>query len=331
MKLFLFISCYLFFDYAYSQSDSISLNIDNKKINPATLLWYNKPAAKWEEALPVGNGRLGAMVFGKTNEERIQLNEDTYWTGGPYSTVKKDGYKSLPEIQKLVFEGKSIQAHNLFGRTMMGYPVEQQKYQSLADLYLSFLNHDKFTDYKRWLDLETAITGCEYRCNGIKYRREIFSSAPGQVIAIRITADHPSSISFTAQLRGVRNQAHSNYGTDYFQMDAMGDDQLVLTGKSADYLGIEGKLRYEARLKVVAEGGKVHTGDAKLIVEAADAVTLYFTAATNFINYKNVSGDQHALIQKYLNGIEEKNFNSLLKAHLEDYQSYLNGFHYNYL
>jgi alpha-L-fucosidase 2 len=324
LKSFLVVCCSVFFVYGYGQSDRISSNIDNKKFNPATLLWYNQPAAKWEEALPVGNGRLGAMVFGKVNEERIQLNEDTYWTGGPYSTVRKDGYKSLPEIQKLVFEGKSIQAHTLFGRTMMGYPVEQQKYQSLADLYLSFSNQDKYTDYKRWLDLETGVTGCEYKSNGINYRREIFSSAPGQVIAIRITADQSSSISFTAQLRGVRNQAHSNYGTDYFQMDAIGDDQLVLTGKSADYLGIEGKLRYEARVKVVAEGGKQHTENAKLVVENADAVTLYFVAATNFINYKNVSGDQHIIVQKYLKETEGKEFNSLLQAHIKEYQQYFN-------
>lgn len=324
MKVFLFVFYSFFYVYAHSQSDSISVNIEDKVFNPATLLWYNKPAAKWEEALPIGNGRLGAMVFGKVNEERIQLNEDTYWTGGPYSTVKEGGYKFLPEIQKLVFEGKSLQAHNLFGRTMMGYPVEQQKYQSLADLYLSFSNQDNFTDYKRWLDLETGISGCEYRCNGIKYQREIFSSAPDQVIAIRITADHPSSISFTTQLRGVRNQAHSNYGTDYFRMDAIGDDQLVLTGKSADYLGIEGKLRYEARLKLVTEGGKSRSEDAKLIVEKADAVTIYFTAATNFINYKNVSADQHSVVEKCLKEIDGKNFNSLLQAHVRDYQQYFN-------
>ena len=98
--------------------------------NPSTLLWYTSPAKKWEEALPVGNGRLGAMVFGKYKEERIQLNEETYWSGGPYSTVVKGGHKVLPEIQKLVFEEKYLAAHNLFGRHLMGYPVEQQKYQA---------------------------------------------------------------------------------------------------------------------------------------------------------------------------------------------------------
>ena len=117
---------------------------------------------KWEEALPVGNGRLGAMVFGKNGEERIQLNEETYWTGGPYSTVVKGGYKVLPEIQKLVFEEKYLEAHNLFGRNLMGYPVEQQKYQCLGNLHLFFKNQDSISNYKRWLDLENGISGVTY-------------------------------------------------------------------------------------------------------------------------------------------------------------------------
>ncbi|MES1222886.1 MAG: glycoside hydrolase family 95 protein, partial [Bacteroidota bacterium] len=322
MKFFFLIFYCIFFSHLYGQENSIPVSIDNKTFNPATLLWYKKPAAKWEEALPVGNGRLGAMVFGKVNEERIQLNEDTYWTGGPYSTVKKGGYQFLPEIQKLVFEGKSLQAHNLFGRTMMGYPVEQQKYQSLADLHLFFVKEDSSTEYKRWLDLETGITSTDYTINGVKYHRDVFSSSPDQVIAIRITADQKTSISFAAELRGVRNQAHSNYGTDYFQMNADGNDQLVLTGKSADYLGVEGKLRYEARLKVVAEGGTIHTEDAKLIVDNADAVILYFVAATNFINYKDVSGDAHNLTESYLNKLDGKGYNSILADHLKEYKKY---------
>ena len=106
--------------------------------DPATVLWYTHPAQKWENALPVGNGRLGAMVFGKTDEERIQLNEDTLWSGGPYSSVVKGGAAALPGIQKLIFEGKWRQAHKAFGRSLMGYPIEQMKYQSLGDLVLAF-------------------------------------------------------------------------------------------------------------------------------------------------------------------------------------------------
>ena len=193
-----------------------------KEFNASTALWYNKPALKWEEALPVGNGRLGAMIYGHVKEEIVQLNEETYWSGGPYSTVVKGGHEKLREIQELVFRGDMLKAHNLFGRYLMGYPVEQQKYQSLANLHLAFDHTKEPSTYTRWLDLETATSGVDFTVDSITYHREIFSSAPDQVIAIRLTASQPACISFSANLRGVRNQAHSNYGTDYFQMNGFG-------------------------------------------------------------------------------------------------------------
>jgi alpha-L-fucosidase 2 len=307
------------FNWVYGQHTFTA--IDNKSFDPSTLLWYRSPANAWEEALPVGNGRLGAMVFGKYDEERVQLNEDTYWSGGPYSTVVKGGYKMLPEIQKDIFEGKPLQAHKLFGRYLMGYPVEQQKYQSLANLILSFNNQKEVTGYKRWLDLTTGVTSVQYTANGVTYMREVFSSVPDQTIAIRITADKPASISFKAELRGERNSAHSNYATDYFRMDGLGNDGLVLTGKSADYLGIEGKLRYEARLKAVADGGTMKVDDIDLIVENANAVTLYFVAATNFVSYKDVSGDYHGKADNYIRNIEGKSYDQIKEAAIKDYQS----------
>ena len=297
-------------------------NIKSRNFNPSSVLWYAEPAKKWEDALPVGNGRLGAMVFGKTSEERIQLNEETYWSGGPYSTVVKDGYKVLPEIQKLVFEEKYLAAHNLFGRHLMGYPVEQQKYQSLGNLHLFFKNQDSITDYKRWLDLETGVTSVSYTSNGITYQRDVFVSAPDQVIVVRLTADKPGSISFTANLRGERNQAHSNYATDYFRMDPYGQDGLVLTGKSADYMGIAGKLRYEARVKAVPEGGTMKTDGVDLIIDNADAVTLYIAAATNFVNYKDVSADQHQRVDAYYKAMENKKYSAIAEAAVADHKKY---------
>jgi len=310
----------LFFPLCLFAQNNVSEQIKNKTFNPSSLLWYSQPAAKWEEALPIGNGRLGAMVFGKTDEERIQLNEDTYWSGGPYSTVVKGGAKMLPEIQKLVFEGKIFDANKLFGRFIMGYPVEQQKYQSLADLIITF-SHKNAGDYRRWLDLKTGVTGVEYNSGGVKYKREIISSFPDQVIIVRLTADKKGALNFKVSLRGVRNQTHSNYATDYFRMDSFGKDQLVLTGKSADYLGVEGKLKYEARLKAVNEGGTVRSDTENLYVENADAVTLYFTAATNFINYKDVSGDQHAKVESVLKSIAAKKVDDLFNSAIADYKS----------
>ena len=297
-------------------------SFDQPNFNPSTVLWYQEPAQKWEEALPVGNGRLGAMVFGKPSEERIQLNEETYWTGGPYSTVVKGGHEVLPEIQKYVFEGKMLKAHNLFGRRTMGYPVEQQKYQSLANLHLFFAETEPTTVYKRWLDLETGITSVEYRVQEVRYRRDVFVSAPDQVVVLRLTASEAQKISFKANLRGVRNPAHSNYGTDYFTMDPYGQDGLMLKGKSSDYLGVEGKLRFEGQVKVVAEGGTVRTDDVDLWVEKADAVTLYFTAATNFVNYHDVSADPHARVEAVWKNMAGKSYNQIRDAAVKDHQKY---------
>ncbi len=321
-----FLKAYLFIipQLLFSQEKPVAVTIDQKIFSPSAFMWYNKPAAQWEEALPVGNGRLGAMVYGRTDEEIIQLNEDTYWTGGPYSTVVKDGYKVLPKIQKLVFEGELLKAHNLFGRHLMGYPVEQQKYQSLAELHLVFPKNDSIKDYKRWLNLEDATTGVSFTKEGVHYQRTVFSSSPDQAIVIRLTADKPGSISFSTQLRGVRNQAHSNYGTDYFRMDSYGVDALKLTGKSADYLGVKGQLKYTAILKVVAEGGKIVVNDLSLSVEKADAVNLYLVASTNFVNYKDVSANIEARIQSLLKNLKAKDYIKIRDAHVKDYQHLFN-------
>ncbi|NNG09217.1 MAG: glycoside hydrolase family 95 protein [Arenibacter sp.] len=311
-------------NFLISQSNTAQSTLSTTKqasFDPATLLWYNQPASKWEEALPVGNGRLGAMVYGKYDEEIIQFNEDTYYTGGPYNSVVKGGYKKLPEIQKLIFNGEPIKAHKLFGRTMMGYPVEQMKYQSMANLHLFFEN-DSVEHYKRSLDLKTGIVTDTYTVNNIHYTKEVFASAIDQTIAIRITADKPASITFDAELRGVRNSAHSNYATDYFKMDGIGNGQLRLTGKSADYLGIEGKLKYEAQIKAKPEGGSMEMDDTILSIKNADAVTLYFVAATNFVNYKDVSADQEARVADMLSNLEKTSFSKIKEAALNDYKGF---------
>ena len=324
MKKLLFIPVIsiLSFCTSYAQEVDISSQIDKKSFNTSTLLWYDEPAREWEEALPVGNGRLGAMIFGKLNEERIQLNEETYWSGGPYSTVVEGGYKMLPEIQRLIFDKKPLEAHKLFGRYLMGYPVEQQKYQSIGDLMLFFEGQEDVLNYKRWLDLENAISGVEYQLDGVVYRREVLSSAPDQVVVVRLTASEPGKISFRAELRGVRNMAHSNYGTDYFRMDGVGDDGLMVNGRSADYLGIPGQMKYRTQLKAIPEGGSMRVENTQIYIEGADAVTLYWVAATNFVNYKDVSGNQVARVEKYLNDIEGKSYTEIRESAVADYRSY---------
>ncbi len=307
-----------------SQGKDVPKSIEDKSFNPSTLLWYKAPAKVWEEALPVGNGRLGAMVYGTNGEEKIQLNEETYWSGGPYSTVVKGGYKVLPDIQKMIFEGNPIGAHKLFGRYLMGYPVEQMKYQPIGNLHLFFENEKEVTGYKRWLDLATGTTGTEYTVNGVTFRREVLSSVPDQVIAVRLTASKPGSISLKASLRGCRNGAHSNYATDYFRMDGVGSDGLVINGKSADYMGVTGALRYRVQLKAIPEGGSMKLDDTDLIIEKADAVTIYVVAATNFVNYKDVSADQNARVEKYLSHLSGKAYPKVYSDAVNDYQGLFN-------
>ncbi len=288
--------------------------------DPATRLWYGHPADRWENALPVGNGRLGAMVFGKTDEEEIQLNEETYWSGGPYSTVVKDGYKVLPEIRKRVFDGDYKMAHILFGRSLMGYPVEQMKYQSLGRLVLRFSSKEAVTDYRHELDLDTAVARTTYLQGGVRFTREVIASPVDQVIVVRLTADRPGRISFKAQLRGERNEAHSNYATDYFRMDGLPPDGLVVRGKSADYMGVTGALRYESRLKALPEGGAMTLDWDELSVTGADAVTLLIAAATNFVNYKDVSGDARARVEKVLAPAAGKSYEALKAAHIAEHR-----------
>lgn len=295
-----------------------------KDFDPSYTLWYKNPAKKWEEALPVGNGRLGAMVFGGHGEERIQINEETYWTGGPYNTTVKGGNKVLPEIQKDIFEGNPIAAHKLFGRYMMGYPVEQQKYQSTGDIMLFFDKQKEVTDYSRWLDLKTGITHVRYTVDGVTYNRETFVSTPDQVIVVHLSSNKPGKINFRAQLRGTRNEAHSNYATDYFRMDPVGEDGLMVNGKSADYMGVVGKLKYRSQLLAVTKGGSIKTDDIDLIVSDADEATLYIAAATNFVNYKDVSADQVKRVEDCLGKIKYKSYDVVRSEAVKDYQTLFN-------
>lgn len=285
------------------------------------LLHYTQPAEIWEESLPVGNGRLGAMVFGKTGTERIALNEETLWTGGPYDPTVEGGAAALPEIQRLLFAGDVEKAHDLFGRTMMGKPYEQQKYQPLGTLLINFPGHETVQDYVRELDMDAGEVRVRYRVNGVTFTRTVFSSAPDQVIVIRLEADSPGAITFDARLFGIRNTQHSNYDTAYFQMDALAPDTLRLTGQNSAYLGIDGALNYEARMVAHTEGGSVRTDYRTLLVSGADAVTLVVAAATSFQDYAHTDGNPAARVAADLAAVADRDFGALRARHLEDHRA----------
>jgi len=324
MKSFTLIAVLLLTQILNAQDIVKDPDLHPGKFDPSSVIWFDKPAEKWEEAVPVGNGRLGAMVFGGINEEQIQLNEETYWTGGPYSTTKKGGYKVLPEIQKHIFAGERAEAHILFSKYLLGYPVEQQKYQCLGSIHLFDMNKGEADDYTRWLDLKTGLSVTKYSKEGIIYKREVFCSPVDQVILVRISANKPGSINIKAGLRGIRNGAHSNYATDNYSMYLYNDNEIIIAGKSADYMGVEGKLRYEGRLKIIPSGGSMYYHLTEMYIENADEVIFCFAAATNFVNYKDVSADQHERVETYMRGVKGKSFDEMLEASVKEHQRLYN-------
>jgi alpha-L-fucosidase 2 len=301
-----------------SQADSTPVPARDEGMRPNMKLWYRQAAEKWTEALPVGNGRLGAMVFGKTGEERIQLNEDTVWTGGPYDPSNPDARAALPEVQRLVFEGKYMMAQYLFGLRMMGRPHDQMKYQPLGDLYLTFLGHEAAADYRRELDLDSAVAAVTYRVGDVTFTREVFASPIDQVIVVRLTADRPGSISFSARLTGCKNTDYP--GDETSSSEGLAPDGLVSRGTTATYLGVEGRVRYAAQLRAFNEGGAISVEDDTLTVADADAATLILAAATDLATYKDVSGDPDARVRKYLAGVKGKPYDRILQDHLTEHR-----------
>lgn len=270
-------------------------------------LWYRQPAEKWIEALPVGNGRLGAMFFGGTESERIQFNEETLWTGEPHEYQHEGAVNYLGQIRQLLFEGKQKEAEDLAMEHFMSVPLRQKTYQAFGDLLLDFPGHRTISDYRRELDLDTAVGTVSYKVGNTTYTREIFSSAPDQAIVMRISADRPNAVNFTARFASPHRLATRS--TD-------DSNQLVLAG-----LVEEGVLKFEARALFLNSGGDVSAGDTTITARNANSVTILLVAATSYKNFQDVSGDPTALCRSYLMGAVGKNYNELKQAHLQDHQS----------
>ncbi|MDT0347100.1 glycoside hydrolase family 95 protein [Streptomyces litchfieldiae] len=277
-------------------------------------LWYPRPAREWLEALPVGNGRLGAMVYGGTASEELQLNEDTVWAGGPHVFDNPRALKALPEIRRLVFAGEWDAAQRLVDDDFMGVPVKQPQYQPVGSLRLSFDSAGGSTevdDYRRELDLTTAVHSVEFTRAGVRHRREVFASAADQVIVVRLTADTPGAITFTATL-------DSPLGTGVSSPD---DATVALTGRGEDANGVAGRVRFTALVRAAAEGGKAASCDGRLRVTDADAVTLLISAGTNYVNWQDLSADPRARADRDLAGAAARPYAELRGRHVADYEA----------
>ena len=297
-------------------------------------LWYDQPASRWVEALPVGNGRLGAMVFGGVGNEHLQFNESTLWTGQPHDYQHEGAVKYLPRLRQLLNEGRQLEleagrleqageqkaasekrfaararqreAEEIAMKEFMSLPLGQKAYQPFGDVRLVFPEQAGATGYRRALDLDTAVAKVGYRVGDATFTRECFASFPDKVLVWRVTSDKPGRVSFAATMDSPHKSA---------QAAVCQGDQLSLSGQVES----DG-LKFESRLKIIAKGGKVVVKDNAITVENADSATLVLAAATSFKNYKDISADPAVRNDATFAAVGGKDFDALLRAHLADYQ-----------
>jgi alpha-L-fucosidase 2 len=270
------------------------------------LLLYDKPATKWSEALPVGNGRLGAMVFGGVAEERIQFNEDTLWTGQPHEYQRDGAAEYLPQIRQLLRDGKQREAEKLAMQEFMSEPLRQKAYQPFGDILISFPERDAKADYVRDLNLDTATANVHYQIADVKYRRQCFVSHPDQVIVWHVEADKPNRVEFTAKPASPHGSA---------QVSKSSGDELALNGYVED-----GGMRFDARVRVSSDGGTVTVTDSEIQVTGANSATLLVSAATSFRDYTDCGADPAVKSIAAMNAAAKKDFVTLWETNKQDHQ-----------
>jgi len=278
-------------------------------------LWYTQPAGTtWENALPLGNGRLGAMVYGNVDRENIQLNEHTVWSGGPNRNDNPEALASLPQLRQLIWDGKWKEAQDLANKVIITKKSHGQMFQPVGNLNLFFANHSSFTDYYRELDIERAVTTTSYKVGDVTFTREVFASLSDRVIAVRLRASKPGQLSFTTTLTTLH--ARREFKTT--------SNELHLNGTTSDHEGVAGKVKFKGIARLKNKGGVLTQNDTSLVVTNADEVTLYLSIATNFNSYNDLSGDENARAVNALEKVYEKDFETLLKEHVTAYQNYFN-------
>lgn len=281
-------------------------------------LIYNKPAENWNEALPIGNGRLGAMVFGGASQEHLQLNEETIWAGEPGNNVPRNTFDSIQKIRRLLNESKFEEAQSLSNKT---YPRAAPKdlnygmpYQTMGDLFLDFKGHENFKNYSRNLDIEKAVSTVSYEVNGVTFKREIFSSFVDNVIVIKLSSSKKGSLNFSI-----------NASTPHLKKSIFTEkNQLVITGTSGSVDNKIGKINFKTVAVPVLKGGKLTSTQDQLNISGADEVIIYVSIATNFKKYNDISGNPDVTVSEYLQSALNKKYDVELKAHIEKYQKYFN-------
>ena len=272
-------------------------------------LWYKQPARTWVEALPLGNSRMGAMVYGGTSREELQLNEETMWGGGPYRNDKPEALVHLAEVRRLIFDNKNAEAQQLIQETFYS-GKNGMPYQTIGSLVIESPGHERATDYYRDLDIERAVATTRYSVDGVHYRREVFTSFTDGVLIIRLTTDRPGKLSFKVSYESPLKHTVKRVGS-----------KLVLQGNGTDHEGVKGRIRMETQTQAKIEGGTVRIKDASLEVEGATSATLYVSAATNFVNYRDVSGNETKKAARSLAAAMKRPYEEALQSHTDYYRN----------
>lgn len=273
----------------------------------STILWYKTAAANWDEALPIGNGRIGAMVFGNVKKEQIQINEDSIWSGGPRKRNNKSAYENLSLVRKLLFDEKISEAEQIVDKSFCGTPVNQRHYMLLGDLWIKQMGVKETTQYHRQLDISTAITQTRYTVDDVKYTREVFISSPDEILVVNLKADKAGAISFDANLDG---------RDDYFDDNKSIDDSTMFMSGG---MGSDDGIFFASALTATSKGGKISTVGNYLCAKDCDEVTIILSVRTSFRHkdYKSIA------LNDAKNNIT-KSYEKLRDTHINDYQSLFN-------
>ena len=279
-------------------------------------LWYKQPSGNiWENALPIGNGRLAAMVYGNVEKETVQLNEHTVWSGSPNRNDNPLALDSLAIIRQLIFDGKQKEAERIANRVIITKKSHGQMFQPVGSLQLAFNGHDNYTNYYRELDIERAVTKTSYTVEDVTYTRESLASFPDRVIVMRLTASKPGSISFTASFSTPQPKA---------LIKTTAAKELTITGATMDHEGVKGLVKFKGIARIKLEGGTLTSNDTSITIRNANAATIFISIATSFNNYNDISADENKRAADYLNKAYPKSFAAILPAHIAVYQKYFN-------
>ncbi|KJD31097.1 alpha-L-fucosidase [Tamlana nanhaiensis] len=288
-------------------------DVINKTNN--NLLWYNQPANNWNEALPIGNGRIGGMLFGGVENDNIQLNEETVWAGEPGNNITKDYFDDIENLRTLLFAEKYEEAQQLALETFPKSTPEDNNYgvpyQTVGNLKLGFKNHDNPTNYKRDLDIENAISTVNYTINSVNFKREYFVSYPDQMMIIRLSADKNNQLSLDVAIDSP--QLKHNVTVE--------NGILKLTGTSGNHENKIGKIKFETLVYPKVIGGETTANESSISITNANEVLLFVSIGTNFKNYKDLSNSAEDIAKNYLDAGQLKTYDVLKSNHISDYQS----------